>query len=93
MMTETKTREEKIEYLKENARHMKIRTAMIYGSYGLRENYSLSSNGTILARPWGTEKGKYRLSVEEFAEKFGDEGLDHAIKMVKLRIRDAKTSP
>ena len=86
MIKEPKTIKEKIQYLKECVPYIGS-GVLIYGQYALHENYILLSKGEILIRKWGHQKVTGRMEIENFAEKFGDEGLDYAIKRIKLKIR------
>ena len=89
MIKEPKTRKEKIQFLKDSARYVRT-TVAIYGEYdsekGRYMNYYLSRNGKISARYQRGGKSKDRMEVEDFAKKFGEEGLNFAIKQIKVKI-------
>lgn len=95
MEKEPKTIEEKIRHLKDSAPYLRRRLA-IYGSYNTErrrlENYYLHRDGTISAKDRGNIKTIYTMTIEGFANKFGEEALNFAINILNPRVRIPKNS-
>jgi len=86
VIKEPKTREEKIQFLRERAPYVN-RRLQIYSGYNPEmkrwEKYYLSQNGMISA---SDRSGmiRYRIPIEEFADKYDMKGLNIAVNKVKV---------
>jgi hypothetical protein len=88
MLKKPENLEAKIKCLEDFARIYVKRFVPIYGGFNSEkarfENYYLCSDGKISAKKSAFDRVRSRISVKKFAEMFGEEGLNYAIKQIKL---------
>jgi len=93
MIEDPKTPEEKMQYIRERAPYVVSKSGVIiYGQVIFHENYFLCSDGMVSAKSWGGGRVRKKISIEVFYEKCGEQGLDYAIKQLKLRIKIPENS-